>query len=72
MVTDVEGQPKDVTPVNETQFAVPDDSGMVLVVHEDRPGTHNNPNIQKDMELWRRICDYDKKSVEMPFTPVLT
>jgi len=32
---------------------------MVLVVHEE--DTHNNPNIQWDVKLWRRIRDYDKK-----------
>jgi hypothetical protein len=33
---------------------------------------HSNPRIQQDMELWRRILDYEKKSAEMPFILVLT
>lgn len=45
VVTDVERKPKEFTLVHETQVAVLDDSGMVMVVHEDRPATHNNPNI---------------------------
>jgi hypothetical protein len=44
-------------------------SDKVLVVHEY---THNNPIIQQDLELWRRILEYDKGNAEMPFTPVLS
>jgi len=42
---------------------------MVLVVHED---THISPIIQHNMELWRRIREYDEKAAEIPFTPVLS
>jgi len=33
---------------------------------------HSNENIQRDMELWNRIQEYDKKSKEEEFTPVLS
>lgn len=43
------------------------DGNMVLVVHES---TRNNPRIQHDMKLWRRIREYDEKEAEMSLTPV--
>jgi len=53
-----------------TQAAGPNaDCNMVLVVHEN---THNNTRIHHDLELWRRIHEYDAKAVETPFTPVLS
>jgi len=36
------------------------------------PEVHSNSRIQHDMELWRCVRDYDKKSSESPFLPVLT
>jgi len=36
------------------------------------PEVHSNSRIQHDMELWRRVRDYDKKCVESPFLRVLT
>jgi len=36
------------------------------------PEVHNNPIIQHVMDIWHRIRDYDKKSAETPFIPVLT
>lgn len=36
------------------------------------PEVHNNSRIQQDMELWRRVKEYDKKCAESPFLPVLT
>jgi len=32
---------------------------------------HSDENIQRDMELWNRIREYDQKSKEEEFTPVL-
>ena len=33
---------------------------------------HSSTRIQQDLELWRRIKEYDQKAAEDPFTPVLT
>jgi len=33
---------------------------------------HSDENIQRDMELWNRIREYDQKSKEEEFTPVLS
>lgn len=33
---------------------------------------YSDPNIQRDMELWNRIREYDQKAAEDPFTPVLS
>lgn len=34
--------------------------------------THTNPRIQHDLDLWPKIKDYDKRSSETPFVPVLS
>jgi len=52
--------------VTMTHVATSEDSNRVLVLHEE--DIDDNPNIQRDMELWCRIHDYDKKEAEMPFT----
>jgi len=57
MGTDVEGRSKEVSRVTVTQVAA--SKSIVSAAHED---LHNNPRIQQDMELWRRICEYDTKS----------
>ena len=36
------------------------------------PEVHSNSRIQQDMELWRRVKEYDQKCAESPFLPVLT
>jgi len=46
---------------------VPD--SLVQTTHE---GIHGNPRIQHAMELCHCIPEYDQKSVELPFIPVLT
>ena len=46
-----------------------EDGNMVLFVHEN---THSSPRIHHDLELWRRIREYDAKAAEMPFTPVFS
>jgi hypothetical protein len=51
-----------------THAATSEDGNRVLVVHEE--DTHNNSNIQQDMELWSQIHDYDKKAAKIPFTPI--
>ena len=33
---------------------------------------HSSARIQQDLELWRRIKEYDQKAAEDPFIPVLT
>jgi hypothetical protein len=33
---------------------------------------HSSERIQHDIELWRRVKEYDKKSMEMPLVPALT
>ena len=33
---------------------------------------HIHPNIQQDIGPWQRICEYDKRAAEVPFTPVLS
>jgi len=65
-VTDVEGGSKEVATATVTQVA--DSDSLVSAAQED---IHSNPRIQQDMELWRRIHEYDKESAEMSFTPVL-
>lgn len=40
--------------------------------HGDGLVQHINPNIQHDMDLWQRICEYDKGTAEVSFTPVLS
>ena len=53
-----------------TQVVGPDvDGNMVLVVHEN---THNSPRIQHDLELWHHVHEYDAKTSEMSFTPILS
>jgi len=48
------------------------------VVSQDGPGNNVMPKvrsssrIQQDMELWRRVKEYDQKCTESPFLPVLT
>jgi len=55
--------------VTVTHVAASEDDNRVLVVHEE--DTQINPIIQREIELWRRIRDYDKKTV-MQFTHVLS
>lgn len=38
----------------------------------DMPEVQSNSKIQHDMELCRCVRDYDKKSSESPFLPILT
>ena len=33
---------------------------------------HSSARIQQDLELWRRFKEYDQKSAEEPFLPVLS
>ena len=33
---------------------------------------HSGARIQHDMELWRRVKEYDQKAAEVPFIPMLT
>lgn len=49
------------------QDAAPD--SLAQTTHE---AIQSNPRIQLDMKLWRRIREYDQKSVELPFIPVLS
>jgi len=44
-----------------TQVATSDDHGDRVLEY-----THNNRIIQPDLELWRRIHEYDKTNTEMP------
>jgi len=70
LLTDVERLEHKDSPSTVTQVVGPDEDGnMVLVVHEN---THNSPKIQHGMELWHRVREYDEKTAEMPFTPVLS
>jgi len=48
---------------------VPAPDSLVVTAQED---INSNSRIHQDMELCHRIRDYDKKSAEMPFIPVLT
>jgi len=46
-----------------------DENGdKILIVFE----SHSNPNVQHDLNLWMRVCEYDKANAELPFTPVLS
>ena len=47
-------------------------SSQVGVAQHVVTSIHSNARIQQDLELWRRVKEYDKKSAEMPFIPVLT
>jgi len=68
LLTDLEKLEHNDSPAIVTQVVGPDaDDNMVLVVHEN---AHISTRIQHDLELWRRIREYDAKAVEMPFTPV--
>ena len=40
----------------------------ILTVFE----SHSNPNVQHDLNLWMRVCEYDKANAELPFTLVLS
>jgi len=33
---------------------------------------HSSARIQHDLELWRRVKEYDQKAAEVPFIPMLT
>jgi len=66
-VINVEGRSNVVATTTVTQAAYSD--RLVSTGHED---IHSNWRIQQDMELWRCICEYDKESVKMPFTLVLS
>jgi len=33
---------------------------------------HSSARIQHDLELWRRVKEYDQRAAEVPFIPVLT
>jgi len=55
---DVDG----LSQVTVTHVATSEHGNRVLVVHEE--DTHNNPNVQANMELWRQIHDYDKKAAK--------
>ena len=52
-----------------TQAEIDENGDKVLVVYEP---TQSNPNVQHDLNLWRRVRDYDKANAELPFTPVLS
>ena len=46
-----------------------DENGeKTLFVYE----THNNSNIQHDLDLWHLVREYEKANAELPFTPVLS
>ena len=42
------------------------------LAHNVIPEVHGNSRIQQDMELWRRVKEYDQKFAESPFLLVLT
>jgi hypothetical protein len=44
------------------------DGTVLLVVTE----VHSSARIQHDLELWRRVKEYDQKVAEVPFIHVLT
>jgi hypothetical protein len=67
MVTNVEGQSKEVATATVTQ-AVDSDS----LVSATQENIHSNLRIQQDMELWRLVREYDKETAEMSFTSVLS
>jgi hypothetical protein len=70
LVSEMERLDQNEPPSLVTQAITSDDHGdNVLVGHEY---THINPKIRHDLELWRRIHDYDVANAEMPFTPVLS
>jgi len=39
---------------------------------QDGTEVHSSARIQHDLELWRRVKEYDQKAAEVPFIPVLT
>ena len=46
-----------------------DENGdKILTVYEP----HSNSNVQHDLDLWIRVCEYDKANADRPFTPVLS
>ena len=70
LLSDLERLEQNDSPSIVTQVMGPyADGNMVLDVYEN---THNSPRIHHDLELWRRISEYDAKEAEMPFTPVLS
>jgi len=42
------------------------------VVVLQQQGVHPRKNIQHDLDLWKRVRDYDERSATEDFTPVLT
>jgi len=49
--------------------AVPEDVNSPSIVREEGM-THPNPRIQKDLDLWKKIKEYDQRATENP--PVLS
>jgi hypothetical protein len=44
--------------------------GNIMLTQSEILVHHNNLNIQRDVELWNRIREYDQKAAEDPSTPV--
>ena len=66
----VDGQVVHLVDGNTDSNMIPEDNNMDT--QRESLEQHSNVNIQHDIELWQRIQDYNQRSVEEPFTPVLT
>jgi len=72
--TDVDIVNREVSPTAQfvnNDGAELEDTNSNRIVREEGM-THTNPRIQHDLDLWQKIKDYDKRSSETPFVPVLS
>jgi hypothetical protein len=59
-----------VGPDSATSLAL---DGIISSLNARAVGMHHiNPRIQQDLDLWQRIKDFDKRSAEIPFVPILS
>lgn len=55
------------TPNMARQAGTDEHGDKRMIIYE----SHNNPNVHHDLELWQRVCDYDKANVELPLMSYL-
>lgn len=71
---DVDNVDREVSPTVQflgAEFAEMEETNRPIIVREEGM-THTNPRIQQDLDLWQKIKDYDQRSAENPFVPVLS
>lgn len=59
-----------IQPVDSNDAEMEDTNRPVIVREEGM--VHNNPRIQNYLDIWQKIKEYDQRSAENPFVPVLS